>query len=65
MVSRVEAGELVGRSGPDRKGEYWGYTGYWCWEAAAIAKILHIDDSGLEGHEYYPYDLAHYFDERD
>jgi len=39
-----------------------GFGGYWCWEAAAIARICGVDDSALEGHKYYPYDLAHYLD---
>lgn len=36
------------------------YYGYWSFEAGAVAKILDIDDSGLKGVLYYPYDLVHY-----
>lgn len=35
------------------------YHGYWCFEAAAVAKMFDIDDSALEGHPHYPYDLRH------
>lgn len=41
------------------------YDGYWCWPAAAVALRCGVDDSGLEGHEYYPYDVAHFLDNRD
>lgn len=40
-------------------GDKIGHVGYWCYEAAAYAKALKIDDSRLEGHKYYPWDLAH------
>ena len=36
-----------------------GHVGYWCYEGAAFAKVAGIDDSRLEGHKYYPWDLAH------
>ncbi len=36
------------------------YSGYWSFEAGAIAKILNIDDSSLKETPYYPYDLVHY-----
>lgn len=36
------------------------YYGYWSFEAGAVAKILNIDDTGMEQMLYYPYDLAHY-----
>ena len=36
------------------------YTGYWSFEAGAVAKILGIDDSSLKDVKYYPYDLVHY-----
>ena len=36
------------------------YTGYWSYESGAVAKILGLDDSSLEGLQYYPYDLVHY-----
>ncbi len=35
------------------------YFGYWCFEAAAVAKILDIDDSELKDHPNYPYDARH------
>ena len=41
------------------KGDKLGHVGYWCYEAAAFAKILGIDDGRLEDHKYYPWDLAH------
>lgn len=39
------------------------YVGYWCFEAAALAKQYGLDDSALKGHKYYPWDLAHWFDD--
>lgn len=36
------------------------YSGYWSFESGALAKILNIDDGGLKGSDYYPYDLAHF-----
>lgn len=39
-----------------------GYAGYWCYGIAAVAKMFGLDDSGLEGNKYYPYDLAHFRD---
>jgi hypothetical protein len=38
------------------------HEGYWSYESGAIAKILGLDDAGLEDHQYYPYDLVHYKD---
>ena len=38
------------------------YRGYWAWEVAAVAKIMHIDDSGLKDNSYYPYDMVHWED---
>jgi hypothetical protein len=51
-----------------RKAPWWGthlsiesgdrrYSGYWCYEAAAVTKILQIDDSSYRDNEYYPRDL--------
>lgn len=37
-----------------------GYTGYWAWEIAAIARIMQLDDSHLKGNPYYPYDMVHW-----
>jgi len=37
-----------------------GYVGLWSFEAAALAKILGLDDSALKDNNHYPYDLAHY-----
>lgn len=36
------------------------YRGYWCIEAAALVKMLDLDDEILKECKYYPYDLAHY-----
>ncbi|RAJ88080.1 uncharacterized protein DUF1910 [Chitinophaga dinghuensis] len=36
------------------------YTGYWCWEAGAITKIMQLDDSSFKDSPYYPYDLVHW-----
>jgi len=41
------------------KSKFDGYYGYWCYEAAAIAKICDIDDSELLDHPHYPADLIH------
>ena len=38
------------------------YRGYWAWEVAAVAKIMHIDDSDLKDNPYYPYDMVHWED---
>ena len=40
------------------------YRGYWAWEVAAVAKIMHIDDSDLKDNPYYPYDMVHWEDTR-
>src|SRR5699024_4293017 len=37
-----------------------GYVGFWSFESAALAKILELDDTGLQNNNHYPYDLAHY-----
>ncbi|GAB2772809.1 hypothetical protein HNQ93_000820 [Hymenobacter luteus] len=37
-----------------------GFTGYWCWEAAAAAYSLCLDDTELQTMRYYPKDLADY-----
>ena len=37
-----------------------GYIGVWSYDAAALAKILGLDDSCFKGKKNYPYDLAHY-----
>lgn len=37
-----------------------GYCGLWSYEAAALAKILKLDDASLRENNHYPYDLAHY-----
>ncbi|MED5524837.1 MAG: PoNe immunity protein domain-containing protein [Pseudomonadota bacterium] len=34
------------------------YTGYWCYEAALITRLYHIDDSIYRNHDFYPKDLA-------
>lgn len=38
------------------------YRGYWAWEVAAVAKIMHIDDSDLRDNPFYPYDMVHWKD---
>ena len=38
------------------------YRGYWAWEVAAVAKIMHIDDSDLKDNPFYPYDMVHWKD---
>jgi hypothetical protein len=38
------------------------YSGYWCFEAAAITKIMELDDSSYRENQYYPKDLADYYD---
>lgn len=40
----------------------WGYSGYWSWEAAAIVKIMNLDDADLKDAPYYPYDMVHFKD---
>jgi|GEM_PF-5743229 len=37
-----------------------GFTGYWCWEAAAAAYGLGLADAELRALPYYPTDLADY-----
>src|SRR5699024_750136 len=37
-----------------------GYVGFWSFESAALAKILGLDDAGLQNNNHYLYDLAHY-----
>lgn len=36
------------------------YYGYWCFEAAAIAKRLNLKDDSLQNEPYYPYDMVHF-----
>lgn len=33
------------------------YSGYWAFETAALVKMFGLDDSSLQGVEYYPYDI--------
>ncbi|MEH2955562.1 PoNe immunity protein domain-containing protein [Candidatus Merdisoma sp. JLR.KK011] len=42
-----------------------GYVGLWSFEAAAVAKILRLDDSKLEDDNHYPYDLTHFKDNKE
>jgi hypothetical protein len=35
------------------------YLGFWCFEAAALVKMLELDDSILKDSEYYPWDIVH------
>lgn len=39
------------------------HAGYWSFEAGALAKLLGLDDSSLEGQAYYPYDMVHWKEE--
>jgi hypothetical protein len=34
------------------------YSGYWCFEAAAVVKIRGLDDSAFRDWKYYPKDLV-------
>jgi len=36
------------------------YDGYWSFEAAALVKILNVDDSSFKDNPYYPHDMAHF-----
>ena len=36
------------------------FRGYWCIEAAAIVKMLNLNDDIIKDHSYYPYELAHF-----
>ena len=41
------------------------YSGYWAWEVAAVAKVMHIDDTDLKDNPYYPYDMVHWEEDRE
>ena len=41
------------------KGGEGAYYGYWCFEAALVAKLLNIDDSSFRDNVYYPADMLH------
>lgn len=41
-----------------------GYVGFWSFETAALAKILKLNDNALQNNNHYPYDLAHYKNEK-
>ncbi len=41
----------------------WGYSGYWCWEAAAVVKVMGLDDTRFKDHPHYPYDMVHWNDD--
>ncbi len=55
---------------PGMKPTYWhdnhkgvdggGYFGYWCFEAAGVARVFGFDDAGWRDNPYYPKDLAAY-----
>ncbi len=36
------------------------YSGYWSYEAAAVVKIMGLDDSSFINNQYYPKDLVHF-----
>lgn len=40
------------------------HQGYWSFESGALVKILGLDDSGLKGLQYYPYDMVHWSDSK-
>jgi hypothetical protein len=52
--------ENIGDAFNSHKKEGYNYVGYWAWEAAAIVKVLKLDDSIFKDNEYYPYDLVHW-----
>ena len=35
------------------------YAGNWCYESAALVKLLGLDDTSWRSEQYYPYDLVH------
>lgn len=37
------------------------YFGYWCFEAALVAMLFDIDDSGISAHPHYPADLVRHY----
>ena len=41
------------------------YSGYWAWEVAAVAKVMHIDDTALKDNPYYPYDMVHWEEDKE
>lgn len=41
------------------------YSGYWAWEVAAVAKVMHIDDTDLKDNPYYPYDMVHWEEDKE
>ncbi len=43
----------------DHKSANDAYFGYWSFEAAALVRIMTIDDSDLKKNTYYPYDIVH------
>lgn len=44
----------------DHKSKFNLHFGYWSFESGALVKILDLDDSGLKGVQYYPYDMVHW-----
>jgi hypothetical protein len=36
-----------------------GYSGYWCFEAALVTLVFNLDDTGYRNHKYYPAALVH------
>ena len=38
------------------------HDGYWSFESGALVNVLGLDDSGLKGLPYYPYDMVHWND---
>ncbi len=42
----------------------YGYVGFWSFDAAVITKVFELDDGKLKSDNHYPYDLAHYKNEK-
>jgi hypothetical protein len=42
------------------KNEWHSYSGYWSFEAAALVKIMDLDDSSFINNQYFPKDLVHF-----
>ncbi len=45
----------------NHKGKHDTYSGYWCFEAAAVVAIKGLNDTSFRDNEYYPKDLVDYF----
>jgi hypothetical protein len=45
-------------AGTHKPGNGTSFTGYWCWEAAALSVVLGLDDSSYCDMKYYPKDMV-------